>query len=111
MDLKAYFQKVRDAESAIEGDFTVVVSLETSDGGRPGQLTEVTKQVAARLVVDGKARLASHDEIRDFYQEIQCEREEFLRRDVENRINVTLVTDRPLPEPKPRRRLPKDEEK
>lgn len=111
MDLKAYFRKVREIESTIEGDYAIVVSLETSDGGRPGQMTEVTKQVAARLIMDGKARLAGSDESRDFYQAIACERDEVIRRDAENRINVTLVTERPLPELKPRRRQPKNQDK
>lgn len=111
MDLRAYFRKVHEIESTIEGDYAVVVSLETPDGGREGCLTEVTRAVAARLIVDGKARLAADTESREFYLAIARDCEEALRRDVAERINVTLVTDRPLPEPRTRGRQPKNQDK
>lgn len=66
MDLKLYFHKIRTVEATIAGDHAVVVSMETSDGGRPGQLSEVSRSVAAKLVVQGKARLASEEEAEEF---------------------------------------------
>lgn len=66
MDLRLYFQKVRTVEATIPGDHAVVVSLETPDGGREGQLSEVARAVAAKLVVQKKVRLASDDEAAQF---------------------------------------------
>ena len=74
MDLKRYYQKIREIESTINEAFAVVVSLETPDGGRPGALTEVLPRVAAKMVVDGVARLASKQEaeqLRDAQAEAQ----------------------------------------
>lgn len=62
MDLKRYYQKIRQVESTIADAFAVVVSLETPDGGRPGTLTEVPPRVAAKMVVDGVAKLATEEE-------------------------------------------------
>ena len=62
MDLKRYYQKIRDIESSILDPFAVVVSFETPDGGKPGALTEVPPRVAAKMVVDGSARLANPEE-------------------------------------------------
>lgn len=62
MDLKRYYQKIRQVESSIVDAFAVVVSLETPEGGIPGTLTEVTPRVAAKMVVDGVAKLASDEE-------------------------------------------------
>jgi hypothetical protein len=62
MDLKLYYQKIRDMESKIEEAFPVVVSTETPDGGKPGTLTEVTPGIAAKMVVEGSARLATAEE-------------------------------------------------
>ena len=62
MNLKAYFHKIRALEAEISEPHVVVISLETSDGGKPGRLTEVAKADAARLVVEGRARLATPDE-------------------------------------------------
>lgn len=62
MDLKRYYQKIRQVESTIADAFAVVVSLETPDGGKGGTLTEVLPRVAAKMVVDGVAKLASSEE-------------------------------------------------
>jgi hypothetical protein len=111
MDLKLYFQKVREVERSIDGDYAVVVSLESPDGGRPGQMTEVSKSVAGRLVADGKARLAHADESRDFYLAIQRERDEILARESEARQSWPFMPATVPPPPKPKRRQPnKDDE-
>jgi len=62
MDLRAFFQKIRTIAATIPGQDAVVASLETSDGGRAGQLAEVAREVAAKLIAQGKARLATPDE-------------------------------------------------
>jgi hypothetical protein len=62
MDLRGYYQKVREVEATIADAFAVIVSLETSDGGKAGTQTEVTRSLAARMIVDGLAHLAKPDE-------------------------------------------------
>jgi hypothetical protein len=66
MDLKDYYQRMKELEESIPGAHVVIVSLATPDGGRQGQETEVPKAVAARLVLDKKARLATEEETRAF---------------------------------------------
>jgi|SRR6185369_363127 len=66
MDLKAYYQKIRAIASTIEEEFAVVVSRETADGGKEGVLTEVAPRLAAKLVVEGIARLATTTEAEAF---------------------------------------------
>jgi NADH dehydrogenase/NADH:ubiquinone oxidoreductase subunit G len=58
MDLRLYYQKIRDTQAKIAEPFPVVESCETPDGGIAGRLTEVTPAVAAKLIVEGVARLA-----------------------------------------------------
>ena len=55
MDLRIYYQKIREIESKIETEFPVVKSRETADGGKGGTLTEVSRNTAAKLIVDGVA--------------------------------------------------------
>ncbi len=62
MDLKRYYQKIRQVESTIVDAFAVIVSLETPDGGKAGTLTEVPPRVAAKMVVDRVAQLASPED-------------------------------------------------
>jgi antirestriction protein ArdC len=72
MDLQVYYQKIRELESKITDEFPLVVSLETSDGGKGGARTEVTRRLAAKLLVEGLARLASKEEVK-VYREALAE--------------------------------------
>jgi hypothetical protein len=66
MNLTSYYDKIRETEQHIGGECTVIVSLETPDGGRPGVVTEAPRRIAARFVVEGAARLATADEAAAF---------------------------------------------
>jgi hypothetical protein len=66
MDLRAYYQKIRDIQSKIVEEFVVVVSLDTADGGRAGAFTEVSRGTAARMLVDGIALFAAAEEATKF---------------------------------------------
>ncbi|MCB9385098.1 MAG: hypothetical protein H6509_10810 [Bryobacterales bacterium] len=62
MDLRRYYGKIREIEAGIEDEFPVVKSLPTETGGKGGRLTETSRAVAARMIVDGVAELASAEE-------------------------------------------------
>lgn len=64
MDLRNYYQKVRDVEAKIPGQWALVVSLATPDGGKAGLMTEAPRRAAAKMIVDGTARLATDSEIK-----------------------------------------------
>jgi len=72
VDLRVYFHKIRTIEATIPGDQAVVVSLETADGGREGRLTEVNRESAAKLVVQGKSRLASDEETAEYRASVRA---------------------------------------
>jgi hypothetical protein len=69
MDLRAYYQKIREVEAQIADAFPIVVSVETADGGRAGAFTEVGPRTAAKMVVDGIARLAESEEAQAFREQ------------------------------------------
>jgi hypothetical protein len=69
MELRNYFQKIKQVESTIAELFTLVVSLETGDGGKAGTLTEVSRSLAAKLIVNGLARLADAAERQAYYKQ------------------------------------------
>lgn len=79
MDLRAFFRKVREKEQELltttTGQHLIVASLETPDGGRPGVLTEVSRLVAARLIVEGKATLANPEEMLEYYERAAAARQ------------------------------------
>jgi protein-disulfide isomerase-like protein with CxxC motif len=69
MDLQVYFRKIRATEESLQDASPLLVSLETQDGGREGVRTEVPRRIAARMIVEGAARLATADEARDFQEQ------------------------------------------
>ena len=69
MDLRIYYQKLRQAEARISGPYVVMVSSETPDGGRAGRMTEVSRAVAAKMLVEGRALLANEEETAQFRAE------------------------------------------
>jgi hypothetical protein len=68
MDVKTYYQKIRDTEAMIPTQFTVVISQPTDDGGKKGVLVEVPRHLAAKMVVEGSAQLAPAAEAAAFQQ-------------------------------------------
>ena len=66
MDLRVFYQKVREIQRTIATPFAVVVSEATADGGKAGVLSEVSREAAARLVVEKRARLATGSELAEF---------------------------------------------
>ena len=91
MNLRSYFQKIREIEQGLHHAFVVIVSQETSDGGRPGLLTEVPKHLAARMIADGRAGLASEQEGRDFHEKKLEAKRLTDQEAAASRMQVTLV--------------------
>jgi hypothetical protein len=76
MDLRLFYQKVRETETAFTDEFPVIVSKETGDGGKEGAMTEVPRRLAATMVVDGKARLATPEELAAYHERLaECRRQ------------------------------------
>jgi hypothetical protein len=66
MDLRTYYQKIRDMEATIPTQYVVVISKATDDGGKSGVPVEVTREVAAKMVVEGSAMLATAEQTASF---------------------------------------------
>ena len=99
MDLKVYYRRIREIENSIAGPYAVVMSLDTPDGGKAGNVSEVTRSVAAKLVTDGRARLASEDEASEFKVAQEEARQEAEARAATQRMQVIVV---PHSESKPK---------
>ena len=93
MDLRMFYQKLRKVEQEIAEPHVVVVSNETPDGGRAGQKSEVSRNMAAKLVVEGKARLASPEEGSEFRRVIDQARLEAEQRQLAQKIQVNVVSE------------------
>jgi hypothetical protein len=92
MNLKMYYDKIREWEAKIGEEFVVLASLETPDGGRPGVKTEAGKRTAARMLVEGRARLATPAETEEFRAEQAAARAEAERAAAAARVQVAVVS-------------------
>jgi hypothetical protein len=72
MDLRAFYQTIRKITAEITEEAAVIISRETSDGGRAGVMTEVPRGLAARLIAEGKADLAGPEEAAEFRAAVEA---------------------------------------
>ena len=104
MDLKVYYRKIHEIERQLpEGD-VLVVSCETPDGGKAGVISEVPRRLAAKLLVEGRARLAAEEEAKQFRDEQKAAAEQAREQAAVNQLKIAVV-----PESEWRRKTTKSE--
>jgi hypothetical protein len=96
MDLRLYYQKIRDKQAEIPSEFAVVISVATGDGGKDGTKTEVPRRLAAKMVVDGSARLATADEAAAYYEKQAEAQRQAEQAALAARLQVSVISTRDL---------------
>jgi hypothetical protein len=96
MDLKMYYQKIRELERSFKAAYPVVVSRETADGGTAGIKTEVPVHIAARMIVDGRAVLADEKQTKEFLDQKMEAKKTADQIQASTRMQVTVVSESDL---------------
>ena len=96
MDIRGYFQKVEETEATIGTPYVFIVSEPTPDGGKAGVVSEVSRAVAARLIAEGRARLASDAQEREYRAAKDRARSVLEQERLANRVQVTVLSDNEL---------------
>jgi hypothetical protein len=91
MDMRSYYKKVREADAALTGEHFVMVSLETSEGGRPGVRTEVPREIAAKLIAEARARVANEEETHEFHEANRQARVAHEQDEAAKRVQVMVI--------------------
>jgi hypothetical protein len=91
MDLRAYYRKVREVEASISEEHVVLVSLATPEGGKAGVRTEAPRAIAAKLIAEGRARLANGEESEEFRTANRLAKEKFDQEEAARRMQVVVV--------------------
>jgi hypothetical protein len=91
MDLKIYYQKIREQETTLPDGDVLVVSKETQDGGKAGVRTEVPRRVAAKLLVDGTVRVATPEEAEQFRVQQAEAKRAAIELVMANRVQVSVI--------------------
>jgi len=94
MDLRAYYKAIRDAETGLNGDHFVVVSLATAEGGKAGVMTQASRANAARLMTEGRARIATAEETEAFQKSHRAGKDKHDREEAARRIQVMVIQPR-----------------
>jgi hypothetical protein len=71
MDLREYYRRIQGIEAGIREESVVLISRATEDGGRAGVKSDVPRAIAARLVAEEKADLASDAEAEEFRADVE----------------------------------------
>jgi len=91
MDLKLYYQKIRDMESKIPDAFPVIISQQTDDGGKAGSFAEVTRSVAAKMIIEGTSRIATTEEAASYRQDCAEAKRQVDQEAEVNKVQITVV--------------------
>lgn len=91
MDVRAYYNKVREIEAGLNGEHVVVISLATPEGGKAGVRTEAQRLTAARLIVEGRARIATDGESAEFHESHRAAKAQHDREAAAQRLQVIVV--------------------
>jgi hypothetical protein len=96
VDLRAYYQQLRETAASIADEHVIVISSKTPDGGKPGVYTEVPRATAAKLVVEGRARLATDEENLAYRSDLRSARERAEQIAAAGRVQVSVISDAEL---------------
>jgi hypothetical protein len=91
MDVKTYYQKIRETEGTIATPYAVVISLPTDDGGKKGVLVEVSRHLAAKMIVEGSAEIAPEEKAAAFRQAKAAASKAAIDAATAARLEVTMV--------------------
>jgi hypothetical protein len=92
MDLQVYYRSIREMESKLADEFPLLVSVETQDGGKVGTKTEVPRRLAAKLLIEGQARLATEEEVKGHREGLAEAKRVAERAAAAARLQVTVLS-------------------
>lgn len=75
MDVKQFYQQVRELSAQLPADAIVIKSVSTPNGGKAGVFTEVCRQTAAMQIILGTAVLATAEEAKVYYRDMEAKRQ------------------------------------
>jgi hypothetical protein len=96
MDLKQYFRKLNDTQALIEEQYPLIVSLETSDGGKAGVIMEVSRQEAARAIVESRGVLANDEQKKAYFDQEAGRKKSAEKAELSRRLQVAIISESDL---------------
>jgi hypothetical protein len=79
-----------------------VASLATSEGGKEGVFTEVPRRIAAKLIAEGRARVATEEESAQFHEGHREAKRQYEMEEAARRVQVMVIPSQELRKQKER---------
>ncbi len=92
MDLKQYFKKIKDIEATLESPYPLIVSLETTDGGKAGTIVEVSRLEAAKAIAENRAVLASEEQKTAYVERELARKRAIEKAEMARRLQIAIVS-------------------
>lgn len=96
MDVRQYYRKISEAENGLDGPYLLMVSLETTDGGKAGVVSEVTREVAAKLMVEARAVPATIEEQEAYRERQAAAKKKAESAELARRVQVAIISESDL---------------
>ena len=93
MDVKQYYRKINEVQAGLKDKYPMIISLETPDGGKAGVVSEVSRSLAAKLIVEGRGVLASQAEVEKYQNEQIAARRIAEKAELAKRLQVAIIAD------------------
>jgi hypothetical protein len=93
MDVKQYFRRLREIEESFVDRYPVLISLETPDGGKAGLIAEMSRGVAAKMVLEGRAVLANAEQKTAYYEHQEATKKAAEKAELAKRVQVAIIAD------------------
>ena len=93
MDVKQYYRKLREIEATLTEQYVLVVSLDTSDGGKAGRVSEVPREIGAKMMLEGRAVLASEKKREAYFQQQAAAKKAAQKAELARRVQVAIIAD------------------
>ncbi len=91
MDVRQYYRKVREVESTLTEQYVVLISLETADGGKSGMMSEVPREIAAKMIVEGRAVVAGESDRKHYFDAHANAKKAARKAELARRVQVVLA--------------------
>jgi hypothetical protein len=93
MDVKQYFRRLREIEDSFVDRYPVLISLETPDGGKAGLIAEMSRYVGAKMILEGRAVLASAEQKASYYEHQEATKRAAEKAELARRVQVAIIAD------------------
>lgn len=97
MNVQQYYRRLAQVREQLQREYPAevsslfLVSLESDDGGRQGEVTEANRELAAQCIARKSHRIAEQSEIEEFFRRQQARAKHYAQEELRNQKQSVVV--------------------